>query len=161
MGENDVRTIEEMEVDVLEKVDTSITILPAKIQRFIHLYTTGQYTLVQLAELLEIHPNTCGNWLRRRDVKAIIFDMQESTHEMVGIQLKALSTKATAKLSRLVDSPIDGVALSAVKDILDRSGHKPKQQIQVDKTITTFEQKLKHIIDDVIEVEYYDSEDSE
>ena len=145
--------IEVMEEDVLESVDTSIIDLTPKMQRFIHLYTTGQYTLVQLAELLEVHPNTLRNWLKRKDVKEIIADMQESTHDMVAIQLKALSAKATAKLSALVNSPIDGVALQAVKDILDRSGHKPKQEIKVDKTVTTFEQKLSSLIDDVIELE--------
>ena len=145
-----------MEVAVVDNVDNSIVNLPPKIQRFIHMYTTGQYTLVQLAELLEVHPNTLSNWLKRKEVKAIILDMQESTHDMVAIQLKALSTKATAKLSALVNSPIDGVALQAVKDILDRSGHKPKQEIKVDKTVTTFEQKLNTLIDDVIMLEVND-----
>lgn len=157
MGE-DIRleAIENMEVAVVDNVDNSIVNLPPKIQRFIHMYTTGQYTLVQLAELLEVHPNTLSNWLKRKEVKAIILDMQESTHDMVAIQLKALSTKATAKLSALVNSPIDGVALQAVKDILDRSGHKPKQEIKVDKTVTTFEQKLNTLIDDVIMLEVND-----
>lgn len=150
MGE--IANIEELEQDVVDNVDTSIVNLTPKMQRFIHLYTTGQYTLVQLAELLEVHPNTLGNWLRRDDVKAIIADMQVSTHDMVAIQIKALSTKATAKLSALLNSPIDGVALQAVKDVLDRAGHKPKQEIKVDKTVTTFEQKLSSLIDDVIEL---------
>lgn len=150
MGE--IVNIEELEQDVIDNVDTSIVNLTPKMQRFIHLYTTGQYTLVQLAELLEVHPNTLGNWLRRDDVKAIIADMQVSTHDMVAIQIKALSTKATAKLSALLNSPIDGVALQAVKDVLDRAGHKPKQEIKVDKTVTTFEQKLSSLIDDVIEL---------
>lgn len=162
MGE-DIRNIEELEEDVLEKVDTSIVNLPPKTQRFIHMYTTGQYTLVQIAELLEVHPNTLQNWLKKKEVKALISDMQESTHEMVAIQLKALSTKATSKLSALINSPIDGVALQAVKDVLDRSGHKPKQEIKVDKTITTFEQKLNTLISDVLVLEDddYDVDTSE
>lgn len=74
---------------------------------------------------------------------------------MVANQLKNLTMKATEKLNALVDSPIDGVALQAVKDILDRAGHKPKQEIKVDKTVTTVEEKLKSLVDSVvIDVEY-------
>lgn len=134
----------------------SITDLPAKMQRFVHLYTTGQYTLVKLAELLEVHPNTCGNWLKRKDVKALIADLQESTHDIVGMRLKSLSLNAAEKMSKLMNSPIDGVAYQAARDVLDRTGHRPKQEIKVDKTVTTYEEKLKNLIDDVIDVTEYE-----
>lgn len=124
--------------------------MPAKMQRFVHLYMTGQYTLVKLAQLLEVHPNTLGNWLRRKDVKNAIADVQESVHDQVTIQLKTLTLKATQKLHDLVDSPIDGVALQAVKDILDRAGHKSKQEIKIDKTVTTIEEKFKQLVDSTI-----------
>jgi transposase-like protein len=120
---------------------------------------TGQYTMSKLAQLLEVHPNTLGNWIKRKDVKAIIADMQETTHDIVAIQLKTLTLKAVNKLGALTDSPIDGVALQAVKDILDRAGHKPKQEIKVDKTVTTIEQKMKELIDATIDVEYEEVED--
>ncbi len=132
----------------------SISTLPPKMQRFVHLYMTGQYTMTKLAALLEVHPNTLTKWLKRRDVQAIITDMQETTHAMVGAQLKALSLKAANKLDTLIDSPIDGVALNAVKDILDRAGHKPRQEIKVDKTVRTFEERLSDLIDRTIDVEY-------
>lgn len=129
--------------------------MPPKMQRFIHLYMTGQYTLNKLAQLLEVHPNTLSNWLKRQDVKDAIADMQNNIHDQVAIQLKSLTLKATAKLHELIDSPIDGVALQAVKDVLDRTGHKPKNEIKVDKTITTVEQKMKELIDNtIIDVEF-------
>ena len=129
----------------------SITALPPKIQRFVHMYSTGQYTLNKLAQLFEVHPNTIRLWLKRDDVKEILADMQNSTHDIVQIQLKALTMKAVDKLGNLVDSPIDGVALQATKDILDRGGHKPKQEIKIDKTVRTYEQQLKDIIDLTLE----------
>lgn len=141
-------------VEINDDVELSILSLPPKMQRFVQLYMTGQYTLSKLADLLEVHPNTLGNWLKRQDVRDIIADMQQTTHDIVGMQLKALTLKAVNKLGNLTDSPIDGVALQAVKDILDRSGHKPKQEIKVDKTVRTFEQKLSEIIDNTIDVEY-------
>lgn len=143
-------------VEIEESNNDSISTLPPKMQRFIHLYMTGQYSLNKLAQLLEVHPNTLGNWLKRKDVRGIIADMQETTHDVVGIQLKALTLKAVSKLGALTESPIDGVALQAVKDILDRAGHKPRQEIKVDKTVTTIEEKFKQLIDSTIDVEYED-----
>jgi hypothetical protein len=52
--------------------------------------------------------------------------------------------KALIRANELMDSPIDGVAVQVVKDILDRTGHKPKQEIKKDITVKTFEQ---HILD--------------
>ena len=132
----------------------SITVLPPKMQRFVQLYMTGQYTNAKLAQLLEVSPHTISNWMKRKDVQAIIADMQETTHMMVGAQLKTLSQKAANKLESLIDSPIDGVALNAVKDVLDRTGHKPKQEIKVDKTVRTFEERLTDLIDRTIDVDY-------
>lgn len=142
-------------------VEHDITTLPPKMQRFIHLYVTGQYTLQKLSDLLEVHPNTLSNWLKRKDVKSIINDMQSTTHDIVASQLKALTTTAVVKLADLIDSPIDGVALQAVKDILDRAGHKPSQEIKVDKRVVTFEQRLSNLIDEVIDVTDYEVNDSE
>lgn len=145
-----INNVEEIEEDSC----TAISVLPPKMQRFVHLYMTGQYTLNKLAQLLEVHPNTLSNWLRRGDVKEIIADMQNDTHDVVAIQLKALTLKAVSKLGALTESPIDGVALQAVKDILDRAGHKPKNEIKVDKTVTTIEQKFKELVDATINVDY-------
>jgi transposase-like protein len=111
---------------------------------------TGQYTNAKLAQLLEVHPNTLGNWLKRKDVQQVITEMQETTHLMVANQLKNLTLKATDKLGELISSPIDGVALQAVKDVLDRGGHRIKQEIKVEKTVTTYEQKLNNLIDATI-----------
>jgi transposase-like protein len=140
-----------------EEESTAITTLTPKMQRFVHLYMTGQYTVPKLAQLLEVHPNTLWKWLKREDVSAVIQDTQQATHDMVAVQLKALTLKATNKLGELVNSPIDGVALQAVKDILDRAGHKSKQEIKIDKTVTTIEQKMKDLIDaTIIDVEVED-----
>jgi transposase-like protein len=136
--------------DQHEETSHAILALTPKMQRFVHLYSTGQYSLQKLGTLLELHPNTLGNWLKRTDVKGIIAEMQESTHEVVTNQLKIMTAKAADKLSTLIDSPIDGVALQAVKDVLDRAGHKPKQEIKIDKTVTTIEEKMKQLINSTI-----------
>lgn len=144
--------------------DDSVSIVQfsPKMQRFVQLYMTGQYTLNKLAQLLEVHPNTLGKWLKRADVKTFITQMQSETHDIVATKLNILTLNAVNKLSELINSPIDGVALQAVNSTLDRGGHRPKQEIKVDKTITTYEEKMKKLIDDTIEdVEYDVVEESE
>lgn len=155
----------QMEENLPSNVESStgyeIVDLQPKQQRFIHLYVTGQYTLQELSQLLEMHPNTLGNWLKRKDISSIIVEMQSTNHEIVATQLKALTSKAANKLSGLIDSPIDGVALQAVKDILDRGGHKPQQKISVDKKVVTYEQRLNNLIDDVIDITDYEVDSDE
>jgi transposase-like protein len=121
-----------------------------KMARFVHLYMTGQYSYNKIAQLLEVHPNTILAWSKRGDVRAVMDEMQEATHGMVSQQLKTLTLQATDRLRELMNSPIDGVALQAVKDVLDRAGHKQKTEIKIDKTVTTIEQKWKELIDGTI-----------
>lgn len=154
--EKDTLTISNSSTETPEEHEEThaILALTPKMQRFVHLYSTGQYPLAKLATLLDLHPNTLGNWLKRGDIKAIIAEMQENTHEVVTNQLKVMTAKAASRLSELLDSPIDGVALQAVKDVLDRAGHKPKQEIKIDKTVTTIEEKMSQLINaTIIDVE--------
>ena len=132
--------------------------LEPKQQRFVHLYTTGQYTMQKMAELLEVHPNTLGKWLKREDVKNAVSDITLAVHDQVATDIKMLTLKASRKLHELIDSPIDGVALQAVNTILDRAGHKSKQEIKIDKTVTTVEEKMKQLIDSTIDAEYEEIE---
>jgi len=153
----DLRPLEDENTQGFE----AIARLAPKEQRFVHLYMTGQYPIAKLAQLLELHPNTLYKWLKRRDVKDAIEEMQHNTHEMVSTQLRALTVKAMQRLGELTDSPIDGVALQAVKDILDRTGHKPKSEIKVDKTVTTVEEKLNQLIDETIDVDFEEVEEED
>lgn len=140
---------------------TDITKLDPKQQRFIHLFLTGQYTNSKLAKLLDVHPNTIGNWLRKPEIQQLIKEHQQTEHIVVTTALKGLTMPAVQKLSELVNSPIDGVALQAVKDVLDRGGHKSKQEIKKEVTVKTFEQKMEELIEDTIDVDYEVVDDDE
>ena len=134
--------------------------LEPKQQRFIQLYLTGNFTLAKIADLLEIHPNTAGNWMKKPAIKEAMAEAQGEIHQQVELQLKGMTLKATQKLNELIDSPMDAIALQAVRDVLDRGGHKTKNEIKVDKTVTTIEQKMKELIDVTIpEIEYEVLED--
>lgn len=136
--------------------DNEVQLLEPKLQRFVHLYLTGQYTNRQLAQLLEVHENTISGWLKRDDVDVAIKEYQAMEHEMIDVQIKAMRMKAIQKMNDLMDSPIDGIAFQACKDILDRTGHKAKNEIKIDKTVKTIEMQLKDLADNIIDVDFID-----
>lgn len=129
-----------------------------KMLRFVNLYLTGQYKLAEIAALLDVNSNTISRWLKRDDVQELISDLQELNRNIVTTQISGLTLKAINKLNELIDSPVDTVAMQAVKDVLDRGGHKPKQEVKIDKTVTTIEQKLAELIDNTIDITYEEIE---
>lgn len=144
-----------------EIVKSDITSLTQVQQRFIHLYLTGQYKNNQLAQLLDIHENTVYSWLKRDDIRSIIEEFQKAEHEQVENNLKSMRMKAMARMNDLMDSPIDGVALQACKDVLDRTGHKAKQEVKVEKTVKTFEMQINDLADKFLTDVDYEVIDSE
>ena len=131
-------------------MSNEVQLLEPKLQRFVHLYLTGQYNQTQLAQLLEVHKNTINSWLKRDDVNIAIKEYQAMEHEMIDVQIKAMRMKAIEKMNELMDSPIDGIAFQACKDILDRTGHKAKNEIKVDKTVKTIEMQLNDLAENLI-----------
>ena len=131
-------------------MSTEVQLLEPKLQRFVHLYLTGQYNQTQIAQILEVHKNTINQWLKREDVGLAIKEYQQMEHEMYDVQIKAMRMKAIQKMNDLMDSPIDGIAFQACKDILDRTGHKAKNEIKVDKTVKTIEVQLNELADSLI-----------
>lgn len=131
-------------------MSNEVQMLEPKLQRFVHLYLTGQYNQTQLAQLLEVHKNTINSWLKREDVNIAIKEYQAMEHEMIDVQIKAMRIKAIEKMNELMDSPIDGIAFQACKDILDRTGHKAKNEIKVDKTVKTIEMQLNDLAENLI-----------
>ena len=130
-------------------MSTDITVLDTKLQRFVNLFLTGAYTNKELAGLMDVHINTVYSWINREDVQMVITDMQKKEHEAVEIRLKSLRAKALEKMNDLMDSPIDGVAFQACKDVLDRTGHKAKNEVKVEKTVKTIEMQLKDLADNI------------
>ena len=91
-------------------MSNEVQLLEPKLQRFVHLYLTGQYNQRQLSQLLEVHENTICQWLKREDVNLAIKEYQSMEHEMVDTQIKAMRMKAIQKMNDLMDSTIDGIA---------------------------------------------------
>lgn len=147
----------------MSKSPTSAVALSPNHTRFVTLYLSGQYSLLKIAELLGVHVNTLGKWMKRDDVSDYLAEMQAEQNKLVKMQLNQMTVKATNKLNDLIDSNIDGVALQAVKDVLDRGGHKAKQEIKKDITITTYEQQISSIVadtmSDVVDIDFEEVDD--
>jgi predicted transcriptional regulator len=138
-----------------------ITELHVRKQNFVHLYLTGKYSMTKIAEMMGLAPATAWKYMRDPAVQEAIADLQEQNHKMVEMGLKSMTNKAMERLTELMDSPIDGVALQAVNTLLDRTGFKAvqKKEVEINQTFT-FEQKMNQLIEDTIyDVEIVDEED--
>lgn len=126
------------------------SLTPAK-TRMIMMYLTGQYTQKKLGQVIGVSENTIRTWLLDSNVQTVIKDLQQREFTVIDSQLKALRYKAIDTMTGLLESDMDNVRFQAAKDILDRGGHKPSQNIKVDKTVTTMEQQLQSLADFTID----------
>jgi len=126
-----------------------------RIGRAVQLFITGEHTRAEIGDILGVQAATVGKWLRDPDVKKYMDMMTREQSNIVKSRIVAATTAAVNKMINLLDSPIDGVALQAAKDLLDRAGHKPKQEIKKEVTIKSFEEELSEVIDiDALDVDY-------
>ena len=130
------------------------TITPTKMH-VINLYVTGCYTPKNICAQVGIHYNTYRRWMLEEGVQTIIRIIQERQLTMTQADLNNLRGKAVKKMEDLLDSNMDNVAFQAARDILDRTGMKSEQKINVQKTVTTLEQQMKDLADFTISDDDY------
>lgn len=152
---NELNTINQTNVDV----PNIMSDLNIKQQKFVHTYILGQYSNKQLSNLLDVNINTIYAWLKKDDIREAINYYLDIEKQTVETGIVNSSSKALNKMINLIDSPVDAIAFQASKDILDRSGHKPKQEVKIDKKVMNFEMQLKELIDKTIDVEDYEVKD--
>ena len=106
----------------------------------------GSYTQAQIARELKISEQTICNWKKDEE-----FSSECSKH--LRISLKTLVPKAVKTMEDLLESESDNVRFSAAKDILDRTGFKPSDNINVNGTIVAEQSKLDDLIKQMSEDE--------
>lgn len=154
-----------MELPVVQEVtmedmeESRIRVLNPKQQRFVHMYLSGQYNIPQIAQLMKVSVGGIRKWLNTPHIKQIINEFQDEEDEIVRQSLKALRLKAMYKMSDLMESKIDGIAYQAARDVLDRTGHKAPTKNETKVEIFTYEQQLKEVMKDVIDVNEFQSVD--
>lgn len=141
-----VDSVFDVKQPVPEDLESSkIQVLAPKHQRVIHMYLSGGYTTQEIATANGYSKTYTQNLLRTPNIKAIIEEIQLEEDDLVRQSIKALRMKAMKKMSTLMDSSMDAVALQAAKDVLDRTGHKGADKKEVTVNMT-FDQQLKEIL---------------
>ena len=83
----------------------------------------------EIVKELGVAPNAISRWMAREDFqKALQEEMQRG--------FKDLAVKARKKLDKLIDSPNDGVALGACKEVLNKAGYMETQKIDANVETT-------------------------
>ena len=128
---------------------------PIAVQRIVQLHLTGNYTPAQIASIMNTSAATVKRILKEPEVLDKIIEYQDEDKKYFDSYLKSLREKALGRISELIDDEDSSVALSAVKDILDRTGHAAKKDNNVNINIS-YEEKLKELAN-TVDLSYIDT----
>lgn len=132
--------------------------LPVLKQKFITMYCSGLYTHGEIANILEVNRKTIAMWLGQEEIRTAIEAYQKEENMVVDTSLKAIRMKAVNKLSELVDSTNDMVAIQATREILDRTGHMAVQKQEISVNVT-YEERLQKLIAEDVDFVVVDDEE--
>lgn len=103
--------------------------LKGKQKECLALMLTGEMTQKDIAKKLGVTEQTITNWKKKKE-----FEEEFNTALYKKINLTAAKAfKTEVALLDMADS--DSVRLNAAKDILDRAGFKPKDEIELTKPV--------------------------
>jgi transposase len=127
-------------------------------KRFVHVYCSGKYTIRQIAQMFGVGVTTIYNWLKDPEIKEAIANLQQEEDIIISSMMKALRRTALEKQKELIENAENEmVSAIMIRDLLDRTGHKPVEKKQIDVNMT-YEEKLQQLAQG-IEIEYEVIED--
>lgn len=85
---------------------------------------TSSKTQKQIAKEIQISENTISEWKKDKEFKD---EIQIQMRENFG----SLAVEAQKKLEKLLNSKNEYIQIQAIKDILDRAGYKPKENVKI------------------------------
>lgn len=92
-----------------------------------------------VASELKISPQTLSNWLNIDKCPAFVSAYEKELENADNLRkrnYRSAAQKAQEKLIELAESSDEGVALKACRDILDRAGDKPSENMKVELPIS-------------------------
>ena len=104
--------------------------LNQRMQKAVEMLVHTKMQKQEIAEAVNVSRTTFSLWLRRED-------FQEAIKAEMNRAFQPLAYKARQRLSDLIDSNNEQVALAASKDALDRAGYGATQKVE--NTITNKE----------------------
>ena len=100
----------------------------------VELLQTGDYTKIQIADMVGVHRNTITEWCKMDRFRAALKECADEKIQQTLNKLKSRSAMATDILWKLANSEDKRVAMEATKYILDRNLGKTTSKIIVDDT---------------------------
>lgn len=131
-------------------------------EKVMHMFLTGKYTQRQIAKSLNVSAATVSRILCEPQIREAIEEYQREEDFIVTSALKALRWKALDKTAELIsNSENEMVSAVLIRDVLDRTGHKPVEKKEI-KMEMTYEERLQELAKGVIvEADYKVIDDNE
>ena len=121
--------------------------MASKQTKAIELMVTTGKSQKEIAKEIGISESTFSRWKKQEDFNKTKKDCECE-------YLSSLSPKALRTLANLLDSENDYVRLAAAKDILDRTGYKPTESIEMIRPVEETAESLAQLIDKQKAVQY-------
>jgi hypothetical protein len=112
-------------------------------QQYLSLLNNGTYSQQQCAELLGVSTGTLHKW---RTQDPLFRHYYADAMKPLVRRLQGLKPKAIARLSNLIDSRDDRVALAAVMFLLKDEIPLTLKQTDFDEAVTTAVEELEHVL---------------
>jgi predicted DNA-binding protein YlxM (UPF0122 family) len=105
-------------------------VLNKKQKKCAELMCLGTLSQVEIARELKITEQTICNWKKDDE---FLQEISKSAQQ----KIIRLVPKAINKLNALLDSKNESIQLNAIKDVLDRAGHKAQSDVKINANITS------------------------
>ena len=102
--------------------------LKPKQKKCIELLVEGRLKQREIAEAINVSEKTISLW--KKDT-----EFTESLNLALNLSVRSLAPRAIKTMNELLDSNSENVRFMAAKDILDRTGFKPQDRIEISKPI--------------------------
>lgn len=113
--------------------------LNEKQERCIFLMVTTSKTQKQIAKEIEVAERTISDWKKDQEFK-------DEIKKQMNNNFGSLAIEAQKELAKLLKTKNEKVKIQAIKDILDRAGYKPKEQIEVSKNTSEITEEIDKYI---------------
>ena len=97
----------------------------SKMLKAVKLMVVTNLTQAEIAKEVSTTPGTLSKWKKREDFKEKLREEQNNF-------LSELTRPAMRTMLELLDSPSDYVRCQAAQDILDRTGYKPSDRVEIE-----------------------------
>lgn len=121
--------------------------MASKQMKAIILMVTTEKKQKEIAKEIGVNEATISRWKKQEDFNKAKKDYERG-------YLSSLSAKALRTLAELLDSNTDYVRLAAAKDILDRTGYKPTESIEMIRPVEETAESLAQLIEKQKAVQY-------